>query len=291
MRIMKLASSLVTAAALLVGCTNTQSASSTNALGSDFIAAFRQAHDHRDLEAMSKLYCWDRVTPEAKKSAEDYLRGTFDDKIVGIKLTTEHPQGRPDVYVRDGVTYRFNLPVVAELVVQNPPLSKDASDDTYYPLGTRDDRYLIAQMAPVRGSEAHETPVPSGLPEQTNQPSQSRRTTEAAQSAVVPVGTVLMVRLEEDLGLKTVKAGGKFFATVAQPVVVNGVVVIPAGSRVQGIAEKDGDYSPDATLTSVTVNGKPQKISTGSMTFNEGVVFPAGSEMKFELAFPLKLAE
>jgi hypothetical protein len=291
MSILKLTYPWVTAAALLVGCSSKQSTSSTNALGSEFTAAFRQAHDHRDLEAMSKLFCWDRVTPEIRKSTEDYLRGAFDDKIVDIKLTTEHPQGRPDVYVRNGITYRFNLPVVAELVVQNPPLPKEAFSGTYYPLGTRDGRYLIAQMAPVQGSEAQERPAPSGLPEQTSQPSQSGKTTEAAQPTVVPAETVLMVRLGEDLGLKTIKAGGKFSATVAQPVVVDGVIVIPAGSRVQGIVAKKGDYSPDVTLTSVTVNGRPQKISTGYMTFNEGVVFPAGSEMKFEFVFPLKLAE
>jgi hypothetical protein len=290
MSILKLACLWATATALLVGCTSKQS-TSTNALGSEFMAAFRQAHDHRDLEAMSKLFCWDRVTPEIRKITEDYLRGAFDDKIVDIKLTTEHPQGRPDVYVRNGITYRFNLPVVAELVVQNPPLPKEASSGTYYPLGTKDGRYLIAQMAPVEGPEARERTAPSGLPEQTSQPSQSGKTSEVAQPTVVPAGTVLMVRLGEDLGLKTTKAGGKFSATVAQPVVVDGVTVIPAGSPVQGIVTKKGDYSPDVTLTSVTVNGRPQKISTGYVTFNEDVVFPARSEMKFEFVFPLKLTK
>ena len=104
MSILKLACLLVTATVLLVACTRKQSTPSTNALGSQFIAAFRQAHDHRDLEAMSKLFCWDRVAPEIRKSTEDYLRGAFDDKIVDIKLTTEHAQGRPDVYVRNGIT-------------------------------------------------------------------------------------------------------------------------------------------------------------------------------------------
>jgi len=41
--------------------------------------------------------------------------------------------------------------------------------------------------------------------------------------------------------------------------------------------------------TSLTVNGKSYKISTGYVTFNQEVVFPARSEMKFEFVLPLKL--
>jgi hypothetical protein len=277
---MKLARLWVPAALLLVGCASKQS---------EFIAAVRRAHDQRNIEGMSKLVCWDRVPPEMRKVSEDILRNTFDDQIVSIKLTKEHPAGRPDVYVRNGVTYRFNLPVVAELVVENPPLPKEAFSGTYYPLGVKAGRYCIAQMAPVEGSEAREALAPSRLADQATQPSQAGKTGEVTQPAVVPAKTVLIIRLGEDVGLKTTKAGGNFSATVAQPVVVDEATVIPAGSPVRGIVAKKGDYSPDVTLTSVTVNGTSHKISTGYVTFNEGVVFPAGSQMKFEFVFPLEL--
>lgn len=91
--------------------------------------------------------------------------------------------------------------------------------------------------------------------------------------------------------MKTTKAGGNFSAAVAEPVVVDGVTVIPVGSPVQGVVAKKGEYSPDVTLTSLKLNGTSHKISTGYVSFNEGVVFPAGSEMKFEFVFPLKLNE
>jgi hypothetical protein len=291
MRILKLTCPWVIAAALLMVYAGKQPTFSADTLGTEFAAAFRQAHEQHDLEAMRKLFCWDRVTPEFRKATEDELRGDFDNKIVSIKVTTEHPRGRPDVFVRNGVTYRFNLRVVAELVVENPPLSKDAFNGTYYPLGIRDGRYLIAQMAPVEDSETQAKPAPSGPPGQGGKSSQPGKAREGARPTVVPAGTVLMVRLGEDVGLKTIKAGGTFSASVDQAVVVGGVTAIPAGSRVQGMVTKTGDYSPDATLTSVSVNGRPRKISTGNMTFNDAVVFPAGSEMKFELVFPLKLAE
>jgi hypothetical protein len=275
----------IPASALLIGCIGKQSTPLAKS-EPDFIAAFRQAHEGRDLEALSKLVCWDRVPLEIRKLSEDSFRATFDDKIMNIRVTTEHPQGRPEAYVRNGITYRFNVPVVAEMVVENPPPTKVAFGGTYYPLGVKDGRYCIAQMAPTERSDAQESSVSTRPPVQAIPPSQSGK---AGQSAVVPVKTVLIVRLAGDLGIKAANAGGGFSATTVQPVVVNGITLIPAGSLVEGIVTKKGNYSPDATLTSVTVNGTSHKISTESMTFNEQIVFPAGSEMKFELVFPLKL--
>lgn len=274
--------------ALLVGCRSKESKPSGNASASEFIEAFRQAHDHGDLEALSRLVCWDRVPPEMKKLSEESLKLFFDDRVVDIKLTTEHPEGRPSEYVRNGVTYGFNLPVVAELVVQNPPLAKEAFSGSYYPLAVKDGRYCIAQMAPVKNGEPQQPLSPSN-PAQQVISSQASSVSDAAQPGVVPAKTVLFVRLGEDVGLKTIKAGGNFSATVVRPVVVDGATLIPAGSVVQGVVAKKAGYSPDATLTSVTLNGISRKISTGNVTFNEEVVFPAGSQMTFEVLFPLKL--
>lgn len=285
MSFLKQARLWVPATALLIGCTGKHSTPSAKTSGAEFIAAFRQAHDSRNIEALSRLVCWDRVPSEMRKASEDSFKA-FDDKIADIRLTTEHPQGRPDVYVRNGIAYRFNFPVVAEMVVENPPLTKGALSETYYPLGVKDGRYCIAQMAPADHSDAQKLLPSASLPEQAVQPSQTGST---AQPAVVPAKTVLIVRLAEDLGMKTVEAGGSFSATIARPVVVNGVTVIPVGSPIRGLVAKKRNYSPDATLTSLTVNGTSRKISTGQLTFNEEVVFPAGSQIEFVLLFPLNL--
>lgn len=87
----------------------------------------------------------------------------------------------------------------------------------------------------------------------------------------------------------TVIRGNLVGVSAIQPVVVNGVTVIPEGSPVQGIVSKKDNYSPEATLISVTVNGTPHKISTGQMIFNEHITFPAGSRMKFLTLFQLDL--
>ena len=291
MSFLKVARLCVPAMALLVGCTTGQTTPSVNGSESEFIAAFRQAHDERDLEAMSKLYCGDRVTPEIKKSTEDHLKSAFKEKIADIRVTTEHPKGRTDVFIRNGIRYKFNLPVVAELIVENPPQSsKETSGTSDYPLALKEGHYCIAQMAPAEDS-APQPVASSGSPDQATQPSPNGRTGEVAQATIVPAKTVLIVRLGEDIGLKTAKAGGKFSATIAESVVVGGVTVISAGSPVQGIVSKKGEYSPEVTLTSLTVNNKSHKISTGSVTINQEVMFPAGSQMKFELVSRLKLNE
>ena len=52
---------------------------------------------------MSKLLCWDRVTPQIRKLTEDNLTTTFDDRIVTTRPQKEFPSVKvikwTDVYV------------------------------------------------------------------------------------------------------------------------------------------------------------------------------------------------
>jgi hypothetical protein len=102
----------------LVGCSGSTSSkqNSTNTPQSDFIEAFRRAHDRHDAEAMRKLFCWDGVTPQVRESAEQPSHYAFEEKIVSLKMTSEHPAGRMNEVTKDGITYAFNLPVTSELV-------------------------------------------------------------------------------------------------------------------------------------------------------------------------------
>lgn len=54
-------------------------------------------------------------------------------------------------------------------------------------------------------------------------------------TVVVPAGTRVRVRLDDDLGSKISQPGERFQATVADPVVVDGQVVIPRESRAEGV--------------------------------------------------------
>src|ERR1039458_2085990 len=89
-------------------------------------------------------------------------------------------------------------------------------------------------------------------------------TMAAAQtSSPVPAGTALMVKLETTLATFSNKAGDPFRASLAQPVVLNGKTVIPAGAMIAG------------RVTRVT---EPRRIS-GKPTIGilpEALILPTG---------------
>jgi hypothetical protein len=61
----------VVAAVALAGCSIASSSQGkTSPSRSDFVEAYRLAHDKHDVEAMGKLYCWDGATPEMKEISE-----------------------------------------------------------------------------------------------------------------------------------------------------------------------------------------------------------------------------
>ena len=93
------------------------------------------------------------------------------------------------------------------------------------------------------------------------------------KAMVVPAGTVLTVRLGQSVGSKISTAGQTFTATLASPVAVEGKTAIPAGATASGTvvdAKPLGRFKGGAVLqlrlTSITVNGTEQSVSTSSLT-------------------------
>ena len=89
---------------------------------------------------------------------------------------------------------------------------------------------------------------------------------------VLPAGTVLAVRLNDTLDSKTTKAGDTFTASVAQPVTVQGRVVIPSGAAVSGDVENakqggkiKGESELSVHLTTLRLNGMSYPITTGPL--------------------------
>jgi hypothetical protein len=89
---------------------------------------------------------------------------------------------------------------------------------------------------------------------------------------VIPSGTVLTVRLQQAIGSKSSQQGDRFQASLAEPVVMSGKTVIPAGSIASGTvteAHAAGRFKGGATLNvvldSLTVHGAPHSIQTTAM--------------------------
>lgn len=61
-----------------------------------------------------------------------------------------------------------------------------------------------------------------------------------AKTVTIPAGTLLTVRVDEELSTETVQSGDSFRATLDQPVVIDGFVIAERGSRVEGrVVESD----------------------------------------------------
>lgn len=270
---------------LLASCTGAQArASAAGPSEAELINAYRQAHGRRDLQAMMKLYCWDRVTPEIRKMTEEHAKEEFDEKIGKITMTSEHPKERLTQYIRNGVTYGLNLEPAKELVVETP-MPNSPPGSMYYPVGIEDGRYCIAVAAPVpKGARAPEFPAAPAA-----KASAHAAVLQKGQQVVVPAQTEITVRLKQVVGARLLASGGVFTAVVSDPVQVNGMTVIPVGAKAGGVVTKLGKYSPEMALTSITVNGKARPVSTVTVSFNAQISFPAGSEASFHLRRPLTL--
>jgi hypothetical protein len=99
---------------------------------------------------------------------------------------------------------------------------------------------------------------------------------EAPRALVIPAGTVLTVRLGQAVGSKISSAGETFTATVASPVSVEGRTAIPAGATASGtvvdakpLGRFKGGAALQLRLTSITVNGADQAVSTSSVLRTE----------------------
>ena len=97
--------------------------------------------------------------------------------------------------------------------------------------------------------------------------------TPSVSTVVLPAGTTLTVRLSESLGSKLSTSGQSFSATLAEPLVVNGNTVIPAGASARGTvvdAKPLGKFKGGAVLavelTSIAVGGSDKTIETSAVS-------------------------
>jgi len=93
------------------------------------------------------------------------------------------------------------------------------------------------------------------------------------QPVIVPVGTTFTVKLGEALGSKLSSTGDSFRAKLASDIAVDGNTVIPAGASVRGkvvnaqpLGKLKGGALLEIRLTSITVNGMDQSLTTSSIS-------------------------
>jgi hypothetical protein len=103
-------------------------------------------------------------------------------------------------------------------------------------------------------------------------PAAETKKPEPPKPIVVPVGTVLTVRLGQAVGSKISQSGQTFTATLAAPVEVDGKTVIPSGAEASGTvvtAQAAGKFKGASLLQlrldSITVQGRQHSVQTSSV--------------------------
>jgi hypothetical protein len=89
---------------------------------------------------------------------------------------------------------------------------------------------------------------------------------------VIPKGTALHVRIDEAVNTRRNRAGDQFHASLAEPLVLNGKMLLPKGTPITGhVTESqasgrlEGRAELALTLESFRLDGKDYRVHTGSV--------------------------
>jgi len=116
-----------------------------------------------------------------------------------------------------------------------------------------------AQSSPAAAATATSAPPPQSTP-------------APDPGLTLPRGTRLEVRLNQTIDVKHIASGDRFTGTLAEPVVVDNTVAVPAGSGATGevlVAHRRGLFKGKSmmalTLTRLDVNGTQYHIDTSNL--------------------------
>jgi hypothetical protein len=139
------------------------------------------------------------------------------------------------------------------------PSSTDANNSSAAPSGN------MANSSPSSGSGSA-----------MSNTAMSNMKPEPPKPLVVPAGTILTVRLGQSVGSKISSPGQTFTATLTSAVTVDGKTAIPAGAAASGtvvdakpLGRFKGGASLQVRLTSISISGSDQAISTSSVVRTE----------------------
>jgi hypothetical protein len=183
------------------------------------------------------------------------------------------------------------LPLILALLLIAPACNKaKQSSDQNQPDNASQQQQQQAATQPQTTPPPEATPAPAQTPPKesaaakaTKEPAQAKAEMPqrevapppkpaVVQPVVIPAGTAITIRLAQTIDAKTSKAGDTFEGTVAHPVVVNGVTLVPASSPVTGTvveAKSPGKFSGEGNLsvrlTHISVKGTSFPVNTASV--------------------------
>jgi hypothetical protein len=148
-----------------------------------------------------------------------------------------------------------------------------------FQVGSAVQRYPIEDVAAITFDSAGRSAAASATPQLAPRPAQESATPPPQPAAMVtiPVGTRIMVRTIDAINSDTNQVGDKFQASIQEPVIVDGVTVIPKGADVYGRLTQateagriKGRSELRLELTGVVVNGQTIPLVTGDYSVAGG---------------------
>lgn len=134
------------------------------------------------------------------------------------------------------------------------PDANSATNSPGYPAGQPGGTAQPANTAPAQAASPAAVPAP-----------------HAAPPVVIPQGTLLTVSIDQSISTKDNSEGDRFAASLAEPVTVDGIEVLPSGVKATGTvtqAQSAGRVKGGAllalTLDSVTLHGRKYSVETSS---------------------------
>ena len=107
----------------------------------------------------------------------------------------------------------------------------------------------------------------------SNRPPAVERDPAAQADLVIPEGTRLRVRLDQSIDTRRNRPGNRFQATLAEPVMRDGAILLPRGTRFAGHVMESkpsgrlkGRAILSLTLDSFRANGREYLVNTGGTT-------------------------
>jgi hypothetical protein len=134
--------------------------------------------------------------------------------------------------------------------------------------------YLVFVIAGCSSKPQGSTGETSSPNTPGSDPSPSVNKPVAQAPRIIPAGTIVSVRLEQELGSKISQSGENFSATLSRNVTVGGEPVIPSGASVSGtvldakpLGRFAGGASLQLKLTAVKLNGVEIGLQTSTRSY------------------------
>lgn len=183
---------------------------------------------------------------------------------------------------------------------KRPTVPVSEKPSPFHPRGLREEPVAVAKSAPPQQVAA--PPVAAAPPVQNvslphvslppPKPEPEVIEPKTTPSVTLNAGTLLPIRIGQELSPARNQAGDSFSATLARPLVVDGWVIAESGARVEGHVEQKSIQSLRISMVRVsTSDGQNVRIHAEPYLKAPLAEIPVGAQITFQVLDPVTITE